>query len=161
MQGIEYRQIPDTTEEMHWRTQKRQPPTTLGISMKQSKSYQSQNKHIGDESNYFGYLKKFLPALSANIAAILSEILLTASAAWLITSAALKPPLSALSVGITLVRAAGISRAVLRYADRFLSHRTIFDFLDDLREKIFLRTAKILPLKSGILHEGEFPNTIF
>ena len=99
--------------------------------------------------------KKFFPAIVAHLSAALSEILLMASAAWLIASAALHPPLSALSVGITLVRTAGISRAVLRYADRFLSHKIIFKLLDDLREKIFLNAAKIFPLKSGRSQEGE------
>ena len=98
---------------------------------------------------------KFLPAIFANVAAALSEILLMASSAWLIASAALHPPLSALSLGITLVRTAGISRAVLRYVDRFVSHKIIFKLLDDLRQKIFLNAAKIFPLKSGRSHEGE------
>ena len=100
-------------------------------------------------------IKKFLPAIVANISAALSEILLMASSAWLIASAALHPPLSALSVGITLVRTAGIARAALRYADRFISHKIIFKLLDDLRGEIFLRAAKIFPLKSGRSHEGE------
>ena len=99
--------------------------------------------------------KRFLPAIVANLSAALSEILLMASAAWLIASAALHPPLSKLSIGITLVRTAGISRAALRYADRFISHKIIFKLLDDLREELFLRAAKIFPLKSGRSHEGE------
>ena len=100
-------------------------------------------------------VKNFLPAILANLSAALSEILLMASSAWLIASAALHPPISALSIGITLVRTAGISRAALRYADRFISHKIIFKLLDDLRGKIFLNAAKILPLKSGRSHEGE------
>ena len=100
-------------------------------------------------------MKKFLPAIAANVAAALSEILLMASSAWLIASAALHPPLSALSVGITFVRTAGISRAVLRYVDRFVSHKIIFKLLDDLRRKLFLQAARIFPLKSGRSHEGE------
>ena len=99
--------------------------------------------------------KQLLPAVVANICAALSEILLMASSAWLIASAALHPPLSALSVGITLVRTAGISRAALRYADRFISHKIIFKLLDNLREELFLRAAKIFPLKLGRSHEGE------
>ncbi len=99
--------------------------------------------------------KNFLPAILANVSATLSEILLMASSAWLIASAALHPPISALSIGITLVRTAGISRAALRYADRFLSHKIIFKLLDDLRQKIFLQAAQIFPLKSGRAHEGE------
>lgn len=100
-------------------------------------------------------LKSFLPAILANISAALSEILLMASAGWLIASAALLPPLSSLSIGITLVRTAGISRAALRYADRFISHKIIFKLLDDLRGQIYQRVAKIFPLKSGHSHEGE------
>lgn len=104
--------------------------------------------------------RNFLPAVVANISAALSEILLMASSAWLIASAALHPPLSSLSIGITLVRTAGISRAALRYADRFISHKIIFKLLDDLREKIFLRAAKIFPLKSGRSHEGELLHSL-
>ena len=99
--------------------------------------------------------KRFLPAIVSNLAAALAEILLLAASAWLIASAALHPPLSKLSIGITLVRTAGISRAALRYADRFISHKVIFKLLDDLRRKIFLNAAKILPLKSGRSHEGD------
>lgn len=100
-------------------------------------------------------LKRFLPAIVANISAALSEVLLMASAGWLIASAALQPPLSSLSIGITLVRTAGISRAALRYADRFISHKIIFKLLDDLRGQIYQRAAKIFPMKSGHSHEGE------
>lgn len=99
--------------------------------------------------------KKFFAAILANISAALSEILLMASAAWLIASAALHPPLSSLSIGITLVRTAGISRAALRYADRFISHKIIFRILDDLREELYKKAAKIFPMKSGRSYEGE------
>lgn len=90
----------------------------------------------------------------ANFSAAMSEILLMASAAWLISSAALHPPLSALSIGITLVRTAGIFRAALRYSDRFFSHKVIFKFLDELREKFFMQAAEVLPMKSGKIGEG-------
>lgn len=98
--------------------------------------------------------RKIFPAVAANLSAALSEILLMASAAWLIASAALHPPISSLSVGITLVRTAGISRAALRYADRFFSHKIIFRLLDELREEFFRRAAASLPLKSGKIGEG-------
>ena len=99
-------------------------------------------------------LKKFLPATVANISAAFSEILLMASAAWLIASAALQPPLSSLSVGITLVRTAGIARAVLRYFDRFFTHKIIFKYLDDLREELFKSAALTKKFSSGeFLHE--------
>ncbi len=105
-------------------------------------------------------LKRFLPAILANLAAALADILLLAASAWLIASAALHPPLSKLSIAITLVRTAGISRAVLRYADRFISHKIIFLFLDNLRGKIFLNAAKIFPMKSGRSHEGDLLHSL-
>ena len=98
---------------------------------------------------------RIIPAVLANLSAALAEILLMASSAWLIASAALHPPLSSLSIGITLVRAAGIFRAALRYADRFFSHKIIFKFLDELRGKIFIDAASKLPLKSGRSSEGD------
>jgi len=106
------------------------------------------------------FSKRFLPAILANLAASLAEILLLAASAWLIASAALHPPLSKLSIAITLVRTAGISRAVLRYADRFISHKIIFHFLDNLRGKIFLNAAKIFPMKSGRSHEGDLLHSL-
>lgn len=105
-------------------------------------------------------LKKFFAPILANVAAALSEILLMASAAWLIASAALHPPLSSLSIGITLVRTAGISRAALRYADRFISHKIIFKILDELRGKLYLKAAKILPIKSRRTRDGEFLHSL-
>lgn len=105
-------------------------------------------------------VKQFLAAVLANLSAALAEILLMASSAWLIASAALQPPLSSLSVGITLVRTAGIFRAALRYADRFLSHKVIFKYLDNLREKIFLDAASKLPLKSGRNGEGDLLHSL-
>lgn len=98
--------------------------------------------------------KIFLPAMPANFSATMSEILLMAAAAWLISSAALHPPLSSLSIGITLVRTAGIFRAALKYADRFFSHKIIFKFLDELREKLFRQATEVLPVKSGKIGEG-------
>ena len=98
---------------------------------------------------------KRLPAIMAHVAAALSELLLMASSAWLIASAALQPPLSALAVGITLVRTTGITRAVLRYADRFISHKIIFTELDNLRGRLYRQAAQLFPLKSGRSHEGE------
>ena len=100
-------------------------------------------------------MKKFLPAILANLSAAFSEILLMTSAIWLIVKSSTHPQLSELSIGITLVRTAGISRAVLRYADRFFSHKSIFQFLDNLREELFIKITKNFPLKSGKTDEGK------
>ena len=53
--------------------------------------------------------------------------------AWLIATAALHPPLVALSLAITGVRFFGIARAVCRYFERLFSHRMAFQGLYGLR----------------------------
>uniref|UniRef100_UPI002624C53E ATP-binding cassette domain-containing protein n=1 Tax=uncultured Selenomonas sp. TaxID=159275 RepID=UPI002624C53E len=99
---------------------------------------------------------KGLPALLAAFFAALSGIALIGAAAWIIASAALAPPLSALTLGITCVRAAGVSRAVFRYLDRLLSHRLAFACYEELQLLTYRQAAGKLPLKEGAMREGEF-----
>lgn len=74
-----------------------------------------------------------LLAALIGFATIGSGIGLLMASAWLITTAALMPALSALQVGITGVRFFGISRGVIRYAERLISHDTTFRILTRLR----------------------------
>ena len=99
---------------------------------------------------------KGLPALLAAFFAALSGIALIGVAAWIIASAALAPPLSALTLGITCVRAAGVARAVFRYLDRLLSHRLAFACYEKLQLLTYRQAAEKLPLKEGTMREGEF-----
>ena len=99
---------------------------------------------------------KGLPALLAAFFAALSGIALIGAAAWIIASAALAPPLSALTLGITCVRAAGVARAVFRYLDRLLSHRLAFACYEKLQLLTYRQAAEKLPLKEGTMREGEF-----
>ena len=71
-------------------------------------------------------VKALLPAAVSGLSASLAGILLMGASAWLIASAAMHPPLYTLAIGITLVRACGLGRAVFRYLDRWLSHRAVF-----------------------------------
>ncbi|MCF0155001.1 MAG: ATP-binding cassette domain-containing protein, partial [Veillonella sp.] len=70
---------------------------------------------------------------------------------WLLASAALHPPLYALSMAIVGVRFFGIARAVCRYFERYFSHTMAFEGLYGLRvwfyqklEPISLRVFKAL-----------------
>ena len=94
---------------------------------------------------------KGLPALLAAFFAALSGIALIGAAAWIIASAALAPPLSALTLGITCVRAAGVARAVFRYLDRLLSHRLAFACYEKLQLLTYRQAAEKLPLKEGAM----------
>ena len=99
---------------------------------------------------------KALPALLAGVLAAASGIALIGTAAWIIASAALQPPLSALALAITLVRACGIGRAVFRYFDRLLSHRLAFACYENLQQATYRCSAAAIPLREGNVREGAF-----
>lgn len=80
-------------------------------------------------------------------ATIGSSIGLLMASAWLITTAALMPPLSALQVGITGVRFFGISRGVIRYAERLISHNTTFRILTRLRVWFYDAVEPLAPAR--------------
>ena len=90
-----------------------------------------------------------------NLAAITSGIILMAASAWLITSASFHPPLSTLAIGITLVRAAGLLRAIFRYLERYLTHTAIFAQLTQIRVNLYKFALMKFPLKSGETGEAE------
>ena len=93
--------------------------------------------------------------LSLSLSALLSNLGLLGAAAWLISSAALQPPLYALTLGITAVRALGISRALLRYGERYFTHKSAFSILDSLRLHLYDK-ARIL---AGTPHTTKNTNT--
>ncbi|MDG5471963.1 thiol reductant ABC exporter subunit CydC [Jeotgalibacillus sp. ET6] len=72
---------------------------------------------------------------------------LFASSGYLISKAALVPPLYALTVMIALLKMFGLARAVSRYGERLYSHRATFSILSNLRVNFF---EKLEPLAPGI-----------
>ncbi len=90
-----------------------------------------------------------------SLGAAAAGICLLGSSAWLIASAALLPPLSALALGITGVRACGIFRAVFRYGERYISHRLAFHGLTQIRVSLYKKAALLLPLRRGVARQGE------
>ena len=82
-----------------------------------------------------------------SFATIGSGIGLLMASAWLITTAALMPALSALQIGITGVRFFGISRGVIRYAERLISHDTTFKILTRLRVWFYDAVEPLAPAR--------------
>ncbi|MFO8030310.1 MAG: thiol reductant ABC exporter subunit CydC [Cyclonatronaceae bacterium] len=87
---------------------------------------------------------------------ILAGIGLLASSGYLISAAALRPPILDLLVVIVSVRFFGISRAVLRYGERLLSHDITFRLLMRMRSRFFasiqaLPASRLLGYRSGNL----------
>jgi ABC-type transport system involved in cytochrome bd biosynthesis fused ATPase/permease subunit len=75
-------------------------------------------------------------------AALGCGVALTATSAWLISTAALHPPVLTLLVAIVAVRAFGLGKGVLRYAERLVSHDAA------------LRAATALPGRSPVRPSG-------
>ncbi|MDI6907117.1 MAG: thiol reductant ABC exporter subunit CydC [Thermoanaerobacterales bacterium] len=85
-----------------------------------------------------------------------SGIGLMATSAFLIAGAALHPPVLDLMQAIVGVRFFGISRAVFRYLERYVSHDATFRVLSRLRVRFYralepLAPARLVDLRSGDL----------
>ena len=77
--------------------------------------------------------------------AVYANVGLLAASAWLISAAALQPPLAELSVAIVGVRFFGLSRAVCRYVERYVSHDATFRLLADIRVWLYTRIEPLAP----------------
>jgi thiol reductant ABC exporter CydC subunit len=86
-----------------------------------------------------------LLAVAAGVGAAGASVGLMATAAWLISRAALHPPVLHLMVAIVAVRAFGISRGALRYVERLAGHDAALRILGDLRVRLFRQLERLAP----------------
>jgi len=93
-------------------------------------------------------------------AALVGGLGLTISSAWLITMAAQHPPILVLSVSVVMVRFFGISRSVARYAERIVSHESIFRSLTAIRVKLFEHMADRTSLIVRDLNSGNYAKAV-
>ncbi|MEU5881962.1 thiol reductant ABC exporter subunit CydC [Spirillospora sp. NPDC047279] len=84
-------------------------------------------------------------AASAGAAALVCGVGLMATSAWLISRASHHPPVLYLMVAIVAVRAFGLGRGVLRYAERVVAHDAALRLLARTRVRIFVRLAELAP----------------
>ncbi len=84
-----------------------------------------------------------------------SSIGLLMTSAYIIAKASLHPDIGQLQVGIVGVRFFGISRGLLRYAERLFSHEVTFNLLAKLRIWFFQAIAPFVPSKTGKLTSGD------
>ncbi|HEY7814327.1 MAG TPA: thiol reductant ABC exporter subunit CydC, partial [Nakamurella sp.] len=80
---------------------------------------------------------------------------LMATSAWLIARAAQQPPVLYLMVAVVSVRALGIGRGVLRYAERLISHDAAFRVLGGIRERLVAHLAVIAPAALPMWRRGD------
>ncbi len=84
-----------------------------------------------------------------------SSIGLIMTSAYIISKAALLPHIGELQVGIVGVRFFGISRGLLRYAERLISHNITFNLLAKFRVWFFKSIEPLVPAKSGKFTSGD------
>ncbi|HLU54813.1 MAG TPA: thiol reductant ABC exporter subunit CydD [Pseudonocardia sp.] len=82
-------------------------------------------------------------------------VALTATSAWLISAAALHPPVLALLVAIVAVRTFGIGKGVLRYAERLASHDAALRASSELRVRIWKALVRLGPAVTARQRRGE------
>ncbi len=98
---------------------------------------------------------RLLLGVLAGLGAAACAIGLSATSAWLIARAAEQPPVFALMLAITGVRAFGIGRGVLRYAERLAAHDAAFRVLGELRATAYARLARLAPAGLAELRSGD------
>ncbi|MAY97518.1 MAG: ABC transporter permease [Nocardioides sp.] len=81
--------------------------------------------------------------------ASLSGVALTATAGWLIVQASTPPPVLTLMVAIVGVRAFGLARPVLRYAERLRSHDVVLGMLARRRVEVYEALVPLVPGRTG------------
>lgn len=85
---------------------------------------------------------------------------LTISSGWLITMASEHPPILTLTVAIVGVRFFGISRSAFRYAERLMSHKSVFDSLTRIRAQLFQIVSHQPITSMRWLLSGSFAKTV-
>lgn len=84
-----------------------------------------------------------------------SGVALLATSAYLISAAALQPSIADLSVAIVGVRAFGLSRGVLRYLERLVSHDVTFRVLARIRVWFYMALEPLAPARLQQRGSGE------
>ena len=91
---------------------------------------------------------------------VASSIGLLATSAWIIAMAALRPSVAVLQVAIVGVRFFGISRGLLRYAERLVSHQVTFRVLAQIRTWFYAAIEPLAPARLAGRHSGDLLSRI-
>ncbi|MBS1893537.1 MAG: thiol reductant ABC exporter subunit CydC [Actinobacteria bacterium] len=99
--------------------------------------------------------RRLVLSVALGAGAVLAAVGLLTTSGYLISRAAQRPEILALGVAIVGVRFFGISRALLRYSERLVSHDLAFRALTDLRSHLFRRLVPLVPAGLPGLGRGE------
>jgi ATP-binding cassette, subfamily C, bacterial CydC len=93
------------------------------------------------------YKWRVLLGVLLGAATVASNVGLLATAAYVISAAAVVPFLAMLTISVYLVRLFSVSRAASRYAERLVSHDVTFKLLAELRTRFYTRLAPLAPAR--------------
>src|SRR3954451_14270203 len=94
-------------------------------------------------------------AVLAGTGASACTIALAATSAWLISAAALQPPVLSLMVAIVGVRTFALAKAGLRYGERLASHDAALRILATLRVRLWDALVRLGPAATARLRSGD------
>ncbi len=100
-------------------------------------------------------LPRLVAAIALGVLAMGSALALAGVSAWLITRASQMPPVLDLSVAVVAVRTFAISRGVLRYCERLVTHDAALRAAGTARAQIYHRLATGPVAGAVRLHSGE------
>jgi thiol reductant ABC exporter CydC subunit len=103
-------------------------------------------------TRYRGRLSR---AALAGILAAACAIGLTGTAAWLISRAALRPPVLYLMVAIAAVQAFSLGRSAFRYAERLAGHDAALRILASRRVSAYQRLERLAPAGLAAFRSGD------
>jgi len=98
---------------------------------------------------------RFAAACGLGVLAVGSAVALAAASAWLISAAALQPPLHTLALAIAAVRAFAIGRGAFRYLERLASHDVAFRLLARLRVRFYRHLEPLAPAGLPAFRRGD------
>ncbi len=99
--------------------------------------------------------KAILLAILLGFLAAISSVGLLGTGGYLISQAALHPPLYTLTLTILFVRFFGLSRAASRYAERYFSHKATFTILGKLRVYFYDKIEPLAPALFASYRSGD------
>jgi thiol reductant ABC exporter CydD subunit/thiol reductant ABC exporter CydC subunit len=97
--------------------------------------------------------RRLLAGVGLGALALLAGVALTATSGWLIAKASQQPPFLTLTVAVVGVRAFGLARAGLRYAERLATHDAAFRIAGRLRVRLWNSLVRLGPARA--LQAGE------
>jgi ATP-binding cassette subfamily C protein CydC len=111
-----------------------------------------------------GFLKPYkwrvVLGILLGVATVASNVGLLATAAYVISAAAVVPFLAMLTIPVYLVRLFSVSRAASRYAERLVSHDVTFRLLAGLRTRFYTRLAPVTPARLLRYRSGDLLSRI-